>query len=435
MKSKYSDSYSFDDTFYKSHRLALIFFNMGTRRTFIKKISALSIGTQLARNCNGIALIPKPSWDDVAKQFFVSDKLNFNTGSAGMMPIPVYEDFIENTKKLCSAAPYEVQSQHQEQINNSMLRLGSLIDSPLSNLSFVRNSTEGLDALLWSLPFKKDEEIIYSIEGYPYVENTLNLLQKTKGVRPISIITEPEYSNKEILEKYQKAITAKTRLIVVSHITHRDGHIMPVKEICALAHSQGVEVLLDSAHAIGQVNHSVTEIDCDYYVTSMHKWLYAPLGSALLFVKEEHLGKLFPSYAYPAKKQNEIAKFDYTGTIAFQNKMTLRSVLDFNDYIGLERKTERLKELSLYLANGLANIKDVKLKTDLSKSVGIVTFAPPVARYFSRMVTALSDNSDIHIKKVSHHRFGFLRASLNLHLMEKDIDKLLNALELYLKNK
>ena len=402
---------------------------MGTRRTFIKKISALSMTAQMAKSCIREPQSASSDWQAIADQFFKTEVLNFNTGSAGIMPIPVYNAHIENVKLLCSYAPYEVLKNFGTDIKDSMDRMGKFLSVPSANLSFVRNTTEGLNALLWGLPFKQGDEVVHSSLGYPYVKNTLELLKIKKGITTKTVtVNNLDFSDDELVANFEKAISDKTKLIIVTHITHKAGQIMPVKKICDLGKKYGVEVMLDSAHAIGHIPHGLSEIGCDYYVTSMHKWFSAPLGSGLMYVAEQHLEKLFPSYSYPKKKQGEVTKFNYTGTTAFQNKMTLSSVLDFNQNIGIDRKAKRLKELSLYLLEGLKNIKGASSVVDEDRLAGIVTFSLPI-RHYKNLVEVLDEKHKIHIKMVLLNKLGLLRISLNIHLMESDIDRLLEALQ------
>lgn len=402
---------------------------MGTRRTFIKKMSALSMTAQMAKSCIKEPISASSDWQAIADQFFKTEVLNFNTGSAGVMPIPVYKKYVDNVKLLSSYAPYEVLKDFNANIKESMDRLSSFVSATPANLSLVRNTTEGLNALLWGLPLEKGDEIIYTNLGYPYVKNTLELLRKKKGIQAKLVsIDNLDFSDEELVEHFEKAITDKTKLLVVTHITHKTGQIMPVRKICDLGKKYGVEVMLDAAHAIGHIPHSLSEIGCDYYVTSMHKWFSAPLGSGLMYIAVQHLEKLFPSYSYPSCKQGEITKFDYTGTTAFQNKMTLSSVLDFNQSIGIDRKAKRLRELSLYLLNGLKNIKGAYSVVDKDRLAGIVTFSLSI-RYYKKLVDALAEYHNIHVKMVLLNKLGHLRISLNIHLMESDIDRLLTALQ------
>ena len=152
-------------------------------------------------------------------------------------------------------------------------------------------------------------------------------------------------SDDDIVKNYEQQINKKTKLLIVTYITHREGHILPVKKICEMAHTYGVKVLLDSAHAVGQIDHSVDDIGCDYYTSSLHKWLNAPLGSGILYVKNDSLIELRPPLSYPSVNNDKINKIEYLGTRAFHNGMTLGHAIDELDHIGPVIKQERLHTL------------------------------------------------------------------------------------------
>ncbi len=408
---------------------------MPNRRSFIKKASIIGLASHLSPACFASSTRcgnkEDNIWLDVAKQFFPNPNgtLNFNTGSAGMMPKPIYEAFVYNTKALAEHAPYEVKGQHTQQIIAATEGIAQIVNAPMEGIALVRNTTEGIASILNSYPFQAGDEVIISKTAYPYPHYLLDRLEQKSGIKKVEIDFSPsEMSDEEIVELYAKTINSKTKLIVTTHILHREGQIMPAKAICGMARSHGVEVLLDAAHSLGQIEHDIVNIDCDYYVTSMHKWLYAPLGSGLLYMKKEHVPKIDAGFSYPINLTEKIKKYDYTGTIAFQNAMTLSAVLDYNKTFDLKTKQVRLDYLAGYLRAGLSRIPGINFLADPSRSVAIVSFSIRNGKY-DPIQKAFRDDFNIHVKKTVSKGKGFLRATVNLHLQEEQLDYFIEATE------
>jgi len=401
---------------------------MSSRRTFIKNVSAIGLGSQLIGDCLSMKA-DSSSWEEVAELFFKDEnnRLNFNTGSAGMMPIPIYNEYIKAVKQLASYAPYEVKQLADSAIKDSLSRIAKLLDCSDQNLALVRNTTEGINHILHGYPFQQHDEVIISNMAYPYPHYSLTNLEKKAGIKKVQVALDPlEDSDEDIVKKFLAQITANTRLIFISLMTFREGHILPVKAICDKAHEQGVEVIVDAAHAIGHFDHSIEDLGCDYYISSLHKWMYAPLGTGVLYIKDTHVNKIIPHDSYPAKLKSSMQKYNYTGTVAFQNAMTLRAVLDFHDALGISRKEARLKELASYLVDSIQDLPSIKIRTDLSKSVGVVSYEMPSVDY-KMAVEEYDTKYGIHCKATSYKRVPFLRTTVNLHLTEKDIDRFSEA--------
>jgi len=382
----------------------------------------IGVGSQLVGQ-NYCVKKPDNKWETIAAEF--QNKypliLNYNTGSAGMMPSPILSNYITNVNELAASAPYEVKERHLESIGHSMSRLSKLLDVAQEEITLVRNTTEGINSILNNYPFELGDEIVISKSAYPYPHYTVDKLVNSKGIKKVLVEFDAFVDSDELItQKFEQAITPKTKLLITTHILHREGQILPVRRICDIAHKQGVEVLVDAAHALGQIEHTVTDLGCDYYVTSLHKWMHAPLGTGLLYIDQKHLPKIDPGYSFP------IDKYDYTGTIAYQNAMSLNAVLDFNERVGIPEKHARLKELAAYLASGLESIPSVTVRTDLARSCGLLAL-----EYHSDLnpiIRMYEEKYGIHIKATGYgKKMKFLRLSLNIHLLESDLDRFIEA--------
>jgi selenocysteine lyase/cysteine desulfurase len=344
------------------------------------------------------------------------------------MPQTVYKAFLSYLHAFNAFAPYEVLLEFSENFDAIKSQLASLISCAPYNLSFTRNTTESINSIIWSLPLKAGDEIIIANCDYP---NSVNAI-KSRAQRDGLIIKELDLnlqdSDEAISRQYKKAIEKNTKLILATYITHREGQIMPIKSICNHAHSKGVEVLVDAAHALGHIDHSVIDLGCDYYATSLHKWLNAPLGSGLLYIKNGKAAKLIPCNVSPPMEALEgMEKYNYVGTHDYPRVLAIGAAIDFLKLTGIEAKQARLHALKMHWINALKDIDGIEIVTDPARSCAVAAF-----RFTNPKVndphSAYRNNHNIHLKKSGYRGVtGFLRVSTNLFLNEEDIDKFIHA--------
>jgi len=416
----------------------ITFISMPDRRDFLKKLSLATTITTVGSARGLIKDLSTEKWLQVKKQYLREAKgpINFNTGSAGIMPLPVLSAYQRNLEELHSGAPYEVSDNHATQVSDAMKRLVELIKASEGRLALMPNTTAAINAILYGIFWNEGDEIIYSNVDYPLVHNTIRLLEYKYGIVPKRIELDLQSDDvSAILAKYAKAYTAKSRLTLITHMTHKEGHIMPVQQLIAQAQEHGSETLLDGAHSAGQFEFSLQELGCDYYATSLHKWLSAPLGTGLLYVKETSLKDLSPPMSYNPDMQDRMSMFTVHGTSAFQNAMTLGATLDFQQGLGFKVKENRLREMKTYFRAGLAEQRGVEIITDAVASCGICSFHI-IGKSKRSLIKRFEEEHNIHIKYTSYPgKRGFFRASLNLNLDESDIDLLLASIHCFAQEK
>jgi selenocysteine lyase/cysteine desulfurase len=166
-----------------------------------------------------------------------------------------------------------------------------------------------------------------------------------------------EYLKKQV----EAAITPRTKVIHICHITNRTGQIFPVKEISLMARARGIETIVDGAHAFAQFPFKYEDLQCDYYGTSLHKWVLAPIGTGALFVRKEKIAKIWPLMAAPESMQGNIRKFEEIGTHPASQRNSITEALAFHDSIGAERKAERFRYLRRRWSNALRELPGVKI--------------------------------------------------------------------------
>jgi selenocysteine lyase/cysteine desulfurase len=237
-------------------------------------------------------------------------------------------------------------------------------------------------------------------------------------------------SDEEIVEVYASAITSRTRLLMVSHIINITGHILPVRKICDMAHSKGVDVLVDGAHAFGHFNFSINELNCDYYGTSLHKWLSVPLGAGFLYVKKTNVPKIWPVFADSEREDSDILKLNHTGTHPVHTDLAIANAIDYHNRIGGERKEARLRFIQNYWTDKAREMDHVFLNTPRERhrscaiaTVGIKGMEP------SDMAKTLFDTYRIFTVAINGSGVRGCRISPNVFTRIKELDVLLGALK------
>jgi len=218
---------------------------MFDRRDFLKKLSlAATVSTISPLAIESTQDLVKNNWKDLKKQYLRGEKepINFNTGSAGIMPQPILNVYKKNLETVHSGAPYDVAYRYNDQIKASLSRLSTLLKASQGELALMPNTTTALNAVLYGIPWKAGDEILHSNVDYPLVQNTLRLLEHKYGVvtRKVELNLQ-QYDIEEILSKYQSAYTAKTKLTLLTHMTHKEGCILPVKLLAAQAQDNGAD--------------------------------------------------------------------------------------------------------------------------------------------------------------------------------------------------
>jgi len=295
----------------------------------------------------------------------------------------------------------------------------------------TRNTTNGITELLNAYPFAADDEVLIAKHDYPYVKTLLDNLHNSGKVkvRVVEINIETE-TDEAIIEFYKEAISDNTRLLVLTHMTHRTGRILPIKEISSFVQSQGIEVMVDAAHSVGHFDFSIAEMNPDYLVSSLHKWLGAAHGNGLLYIANKHIEKLQPINSYYGTDESKISKFNQMGTLDFYTPLTIAPALDFHESIGLDKKYNRICELVKYADEQLQTIPGYSAKRVFKDANygGMLTIriGQNTNNAYSK---TLFESYKIITKAVGLNKGSGLRISLNLHNSEADIDQFVKTLK------
>ena len=314
-------------------------------------------------------------WKSIRKDYLLKkDYVNLENGYYCFIPQPTLNKYLEHVKRINFEGSYYMRNQLDLDKRKTAERLSNLVNCDKDELAITRNTTESLDLIISGFPWKKNDEAIFAIQDYGSMQEMFKLTAKRRGIvnKIISVPNQPE-NDEEIVSLYEQKITKKTKLIMVSHMINITGQILPVKKICEMAHSYNIDVLVDGAHCVGHIDVDIKDLNCDYYGSSLHKWLSAPLGTGLLFVKKEKISKIEPILAGHVHQRDNIMRLNHIGTHPVHSDLAINDAIDYLESIGIERKQNRLRYIQRYWSDKLRfkNNIIINTPTEIQRSCGI----------------------------------------------------------------
>lgn len=314
-------------------------------------------------------------WKLIRKDYLLKkDYVNLENGYYCFIPQPTLNKYLEHVKRINFEGSYYMRNQLDLDKRKTAERLSNLVNCDKDELAITRNTTESLDLIISGFPWKKNDEAIFAIQDYGSMQEMFKLTAKRRGIvnKIISVPNQPE-NDEEIVSLYEQQISKKTKLIMVSHMINITGQILPVKKICEMAHSYNIDVLVDGAHCVGHIDVDIKDLNCDYYGSSLHKWLSAPLGTGLLFVKKEKISKIEPILAGHVHQRDNIMRLNHIGTHPVHSDLAINDAIDYLESIGIERKQNRLRYIQRYWSDKLRfkNNIIINTPTESQRSCGI----------------------------------------------------------------
>lgn len=371
-------------------------------------------------------------WSVIQQGYSASSSPVIILNNGGVSPSPiVVQKAVERFNELSNQGPsyymWQILDQGRENLREGLAKLGAC--SP-EEISINRNATEALVTIIYGLDLKRGDEVIGSTQDYP------NMMQawKQRALRDGIVYKQltfdfPSENDEEIVEKYKAAITPKTRIIHLTHVVNWNGQIMPVKKIASMAHEHGLEVIIDGAHSFGLLDFSIPDLGGDYFGTSLHKYLSAPIGSGMLWVKKDKISNLWPLICAGDPKSDNIRKFENLGTRSFPIEQGIGEALNFHNAIGTKRKEERIRYLKNYWAQQALEIPGVKIHTSLKPAYSCALAGVSLEGMSPAELSAkLMGNYKIHTTSISIENIHCVRVSPHVYTKISDLDRLIEAL-------
>jgi len=413
------------------------------KRQFIKDVLLTSIAapiglTGLAQSFKAKELVPaldlakdEDFWTSIRNQYILKpDYINLENGYYNFLPQPLLNKFIEHIKEVNLQGSYYMRTVQFENKKNIAARLAGIAGCLPEELVITRNTTESLDLVIGGLDWKAGDEAIMALQDYGAMLDMFEQVQNRYGVVNIklSVPNHPK-NDEEIVQLYASAITPKTKVIFVSHMINISGHILPIRKICDMAHTKGVQVIVDGAHAFAHVKFRIDELNCDYYAAALHKWLSTPLGAGMLYVKKNNAKNLWPLLADGEKDMNKINRLNHIGTHPVHTDLTINDSIDYFEMIGAERKEARMRFLQNYWTSKVRNNPKILLNTpaDPARSCGIANVGIEGITP-ADLATRLMKEFKIFTVAIDYANIRGCRITPNLYTTTAELDIFVNAL-------
>jgi selenocysteine lyase/cysteine desulfurase len=281
------------------------------------------------------------------------------------------------------------------------------------------------------MDFKPGDEILTTTQDYPRMLTTLRQREKREGlVLKLIKVPIPPKNLDDITSAFEKGITNRTRLILIAHQINITGQITPVKHVCEMARAKGIETIVDGAHSFAQFDFKQQDLACDYFGTSLHKWLYAPKGTGLLFVRKEKIAKIWPLMAAESKQASDIRKFEEIGTHSAAPKLAIGEAILFHNGIGGKRKEARLRYLSRYWMNRLKDVPRVRFNTSFDPTQSCAIANVQIEGVDSTAIgNYLFDKHRIFTTPIRHEEFQGIRITPNVYTTLGELDRFCTLME------
>jgi len=396
--------------------------NFDSLAELVRSVSGVH-STELARD--------EDFWDTIRKGYKLKpDYINLENGYYNFMPEQVLEKFIGHVREINYQGSYYMRTIQFDNKKAMAAKLAAVAGCSPEELIITRNTTESLDMIIGGLDWKPGDEAVMAEQDYGSMLEMFKQIFKRYGVinKVVSVPNIPQ-TDDEIVNLYASAITDKTKLLMVCHMINITGQILPVRKICDMAHARGVQVMVDGAHSFAHIKFSIPDLNCDYFGSSLHKWLSVPLGAGILYVKKERIGNVWPLIAEVERKPDDISRLNHTGTYPVHTDLAISDAIDFYNIIGVERKEARLRFIQNYWTSKVRDLPHVLVNTpaDPSRSCGIANVG------IRGMKPA--DMSDILFKKYKIYTVAIdgagvhgCRITPNIYTTTSDLDVLVKAL-------
>lgn len=371
-------------------------------------------------------------WATIQQAYTVDPNIIY-LNNGGVSPSPkIVQDAVDRYNKMANEGPsyfmWEILDQGREPLRH---KLAALAGCDAEELAINRNATEALTTIIHGLPLKAGDEVIGTKQDYPNMINAWKQRAMREGIIYNQISFDfPIDDDDAIVDAYAKAITPKTKIIHVTHVINWVGQIMPVQKIARMAHSHGIEVVCDSAHAFGLLNFHIPDLECDYLGTSLHKFLSAPIGSGLLYIKKDKIEKMWTLMCSGTPLGPDIRKFETLGTRSFPIEQGIGEALNFHNEIGPQRKQERIHYLKKYWAEKVKDIPGVKLHTSLDPKYSCAICGVSINKMdVGDLSKELFAKYKIHTVSIKWENIQCVRVTPHVYTAIQDLDTLVNAIK------
>jgi isopenicillin-N epimerase len=381
-------------------------------------------------------------WREIQSAFTLDrTMINLNNGNQCPSPAVVHEA-CKRYMDWSNQTPVYHRGLIEKNIETARRRLAAEFGADPEEIAITRNASESLQIAQNGIDLKPGDEVITTEQDYPRMLTTWDQRARRDKIKVTRIDFPCPTTQSDLLERLQRAITPQTRVLHFCHITNQSGQLFPVRDLARMARQRGLITIVDGAHAMGHFPFKLRDLEMDYYGVSLHKWLLAPLGTGLLYVRRDRIASTWPLQAAPERSDKDIRKFEEIGTGPAAPKAAINEAIAFQQAIGIERKAARLRYLTLRWANELRKNPRVRLHSSLEpgQSWGLAVVSIDGIDT-DKLVTYLWDKYRIVITAVGHQNpkepklsYRGLRVTPNIYTPLEEIDTFVEAIQNVVKN-
>ncbi len=428
---------------------------MNNRRSFIRKTfltaGTLSIGSLFQKSIaadiaeafqelNTLSPVEAAQneelWTRIQQAYTTSNQI-INLNNGGVSPQPkVVQEAANRYYTYANEAPsyymWRILDQGREPLR---AKLAALAGVRPDELAINRNTTEAINTVIFGLNLKAGDEVVLTKYDYPNMINAWKQRERRDGIVLKWLDFDiPMESNEEVVRKFKDAISPRTKVFHITQMINWTGHIMPAKELCALAKANNILSIVDGAHTFAHLDFKISDLGCDFFGTSLHKWLCAPFGTGMLYIRKERIKDVWPLLASPEDQVDNIRKFENIGTRSFAIEQAIGSAIDFHNAIGAARKEARLKYLKQYWVDQVKGVDKVKFYTSTNPSHSGALFNFGIAGMDAGPVhNSLFSTHKIHTSPIKWEKVNGPRITPHVYTKKYDLERLVEAIHVVSK--
>lgn len=375
-------------------------------------------------------------WFEVQQAFTVDRSLvNLNNGGVSPSPAVVQEAMKRHLDYSNTAPVWSMWRVLEPQREGVRKQLARRFKCDPEEIALTRNASEGLQICQLGFDLQAEDEVLTTTQDYPRMITTFQQRERREGIKLKQFsIPIPAENPDEIVNLFEENITSKTKLILMCHMINITGQILPVKKVVAMARKKGIPVIVDGAHSFEHFDFIQDDLDCDYFATSLHKWLFAPHGTGMLYVKKDKIAALWPMMAAPDTMDEDIRKFEEIGTHPAANYLAIAEALTFSRGIGPKRKEARMIYLRNRWAKRLLERDRIRLHTSLQPGFACGLATVEIEGIDSvELANHLWKKHRIIVVGIKHDEFEGIRVTPNVYSTLEEIDRFSDAMENVIK--
>jgi selenocysteine lyase/cysteine desulfurase len=369
-------------------------------------------------------------WREIRQAYTINPGL-LNLNSGGVSPsTQMVQDAVDRYNRMSNEAPsyymWRILDQGREPLRSALAQLAGC---DAEEIAINRNATEAINTVIFGLPLQKGDEVVLSKMDYPNMIHAWKQREKRDGIKLVWVdIPIPCDDATKLTQLFRDAFTNKTKVVHITQVINWNGQVLPVRAIADIAKSQNIKVLVDGAHAFAQMDFKIPDLNCDYYGTSLHKWMCGPLGSGMLYIRKPMIADIWPLLSHEVPESDDIRKFESLGTRSMPIEYAIYVALDFHNRIGTALKRERLMYLRNYWVEQVSTLPGVRIPSpvNIELSCALATFSiqgmTPQA-----IEKQLLDKHKIHTVAIERESLSCVRVTPNVFTLKSDLDRFIGA--------